>query len=224
MVVISEEVTNIFKILDMDIKTEQDLFSALVPRDLLLRVDVEQELTLLISSLKGKYKTSKLNCLHKNRDDKQKFPGINLVRQILRCNGYHLKPVIFSRGYCKHSGKKIVDRNFKIVRLPNYQDIKMEEILETEKINIKNNIDNTKSNNTIINNGINTITNNGINTSNSISNSNIIMDTTLSQPPSSFPKPIILDDDTIEIETKDSENSENNINSNNKTIIEINLE
>jgi len=218
MVVISEEVTNIFKILDMDIKTEQDLFSALVPRDLLLRVDVEQELTLLISSLKGKYKTSKLNCLHKNRDDKQKFPGINLVRQILRCNGYHLKPVIFSRGYCKYSGKKIVDRNFKIVRLPNYQDIKMEEILETEKVNknIKNNIDKTKSNNTI--------TNNSINTSNSISNSNIIMDTTLSQPPSSFPKPIILDDDTIEIETKDSENSQSNINDNNKTIIEINLE
>lgn len=218
MVVISEEVTNIFKILDMDIKTEQDLFSALVPRNLLLRVDVEQELTLLISSLKGKYKTSKLNCLHKNRDDKQKFPGINLVRQILRCNGYHLKPVIFSRGYCKYSGKKIVDRNFKIVRLPNYQDIKMEEILETEKVNknIKNNIDKTKSNNTI--------TNNSINTSNSISNSNIIMDTTLSQPPSSFPKPIILDDDTIEIETKDSENSQSNINDNNKTIIEINLE
>lgn len=124
MVVISDEVTSIFKILAMDVKNEQDLFSVLVPRDLLLRVDVEQQLTLLIDSLKEKYKSSKLNCLHKNRDDKQKFPGINLVRQILRCNGYHLKPVIYSRGYCKHSGKKIVDRNFKIIRLDNYQEIK----------------------------------------------------------------------------------------------------
>ena len=120
MVLISDEVISIFKILSMDVTTEQQLFSALIPRDLLLRVDVEQDLTNLIETLKGKYKSSKLNCLHKNRDDKQKFPGINLVRQILRCNGYHLKPNIFSRGYCKHSGKNIVDRNFTVVRLDNY--------------------------------------------------------------------------------------------------------
>ena len=138
MVVISDEVTCIFKILAMDVKNEQDLFSVLVPRDLLLRVDVEQELTLLIDSLKEKYKSSKLNCLHKNRDDKQKFPGINLVRQILRCNGYHLKPVIYSRGYCKHSGKKIVDRNFKIVRLDNYQEIKQAQEKVEQQIETKN--------------------------------------------------------------------------------------
>jgi len=134
MVVISDEITNIFKILDMNVNTEQDLFSALVSRDLLLRVDIEHKLTELITSLKGKYKTSKLNCLHKNRDDKQKFPGINLVRQILRCNGYHLKPVIYSRGYCKHSGKKIVDRNFKIIRLDNFSEIKQAEFNETKEL------------------------------------------------------------------------------------------
>ena len=125
MVFISDEVTKIFEILNMNVKSESDLFSVLVQRDLLLRVDIEQKLAELINSLKGKYKSSKLNCLHQNRDHKQKFPGINLVRQILRCNGYHLKPVIYSRGYCKHSGKKIVDRNFKVVRLPNYNEIKL---------------------------------------------------------------------------------------------------
>lgn len=125
MVFISDEIKKIFEILNMDVKSESDLFSVLVQRDLLLRVDIEQKLAELINSLKGKYKSSKLNCLHENRDDKQKFPGINLVRQILRCNGYHLKPVIYSRGYCKHSGKKIVDRNFKVVRLPNYKEIKL---------------------------------------------------------------------------------------------------
>ena len=35
MVVISNEVSEIFKILAMEVKTEQDLFSVLVPRDLL---------------------------------------------------------------------------------------------------------------------------------------------------------------------------------------------
>ena len=125
MVKITDEIKEIFKILSIEVNSEQDLYSVLIPRDLLLRVDIEQQLTSIIIKLKEKYKSSKLNCLHKNRDDKQKFPGINLVRQILRCNGYHLKPVKFSRGYCKHSGKKIVDRNFKVVRLENYSEIKM---------------------------------------------------------------------------------------------------
>ena len=125
MVKVTEEIKQIFKILSIEVNSEQDLYSVLIPRDLLLRVDIEQQLTCLIIKLKEKYKSSKLNCLHNNRDDKQKFPGINLVRQILRCNGYHLKPVKFSRGYCKHSGKKIVDRNFKVIRLENYGEIKM---------------------------------------------------------------------------------------------------
>lgn len=135
MVQISKEIKDIFNILSMTVETESDLFSVLVPRDLLLRVDIEQKLTELISNLKGKYKTSKLNCLHKNRDSKQKFPGINLVRQILRCNGYHLKPVIYCRGYCKHSGKKIVDRNFKVIRLKNYTEIK-EAPLENDEMEV----------------------------------------------------------------------------------------
>lgn len=113
---IPKELSMIMEILNMPAKTEKDLFGMLIERDLLLRVDIEQKLAALISKLKGQYKTSKLTCLHKNRDNKQKFPGINLVRQIFRCNGYHLKPMVYSRGYCKHNGKKIVERNFKIVR------------------------------------------------------------------------------------------------------------
>jgi hypothetical protein len=116
-ITIPDELKNICDILKMPAKTEADLFGLLIDRDLLLRVDIEHKLATLISSLKGKYKTSKLTCLHKNRDNKQKYPGINLVRQIFRCNGYHLKPVVYCRGYCKHNGKKIVERNFKIVRL-----------------------------------------------------------------------------------------------------------
>ena len=149
MVKVTEEIKQIFKILSIEVMSEQDLFSVLIPRDLLLRVDIEQQLTCLIIKLKEKYKSSKLNCLHKNRDDKQKFPGINLVRQILRCNGYHLKPVKFSRGYCKHSGKKIVDRNFKVVRLENYSEIKMaQDKVESELEKSKNNTSSNSISNT----------------------------------------------------------------------------
>ena len=117
------EIKVICDILNMPAETESDLFGLLIERDLLLRVDIEQKLALLIDKLKCKYKSNKLTCLHKNRDDKQKFPGINLIRQILRCNGYHLKPVVYSRGYCKHNGKKIVERNFKVVRNKKFYDM-----------------------------------------------------------------------------------------------------
>ena len=123
-----EEIVKILAVLGIKIKTEKDLFGVLIHRDDLLRVDIEQKLAQFIDSLKEKYKSSKLNCLHENRETKQKFPGINLVRQILKCNGYHLKPVVFSKGYSKHNGKKLVERNFKVIRLQNYAEIKQSEL------------------------------------------------------------------------------------------------
>jgi len=135
MSLVSEEITEIFKILGIKVITEPELFNVLIHRDDLLRVDIEQKLTSIINKLKEKYKSSKLNCLHENRESKQKFPGINLVRQILKCNGYHLKPLVFSKGYSKHNGKKLVERNFKVIRLENYADIKQDQHnLETEPV------------------------------------------------------------------------------------------
>ena len=127
-----KEIVSILAVLGITIKTEQDLFGVLIHRDDLLRVDIEQRLAEFVDTLKEKYKSSMLNCLHKNRDDKQKFPAINLVRQILKCNGYKLKPLVFSKGYSKHNGKKLVERNFKIVRLDNYGDIKTKHHIENE--------------------------------------------------------------------------------------------
>jgi hypothetical protein len=120
----SKEIVDILQVLGIHVKTEPDLFGVLIHRDDLLRVDIEQKLAAFIDPLKEKYKSSMLNCLHQNRESKQKFPGINLVRQILKCNGYQLTPLIFNKGYSKHNGKKLVERNFKIVRLSNYSDIK----------------------------------------------------------------------------------------------------
>jgi hypothetical protein len=134
MSIVSEEIREIFKILGIKVTTEPELFNVLIHRDDLLRVDIEQKLTSIINKLKEKYKSSKLNCLHENRESKQKFPGINLVRQILKCNGYHLKPLVFSKGYSKHNGKKLVERNFKVIRLENYADIKQEQqIIESNQ-------------------------------------------------------------------------------------------
>jgi len=114
---LSDELQEICKTINYPCSTESQLFELLIDRDVLLSVDIEEKLTKLVEKLKSKYKTDGLNCLHKNRNKKQKFPGINLIRQIFKCNGYHLKPFFYSAGYNKANGQKIVKRNFKVVRL-----------------------------------------------------------------------------------------------------------
>jgi hypothetical protein len=52
------------------------------------------------------YKTGNLTSLHKNNQSKQKWPSVNMLRQILKCNKLHLKPLVKSYGYDKSNGKK----------------------------------------------------------------------------------------------------------------------
>ena len=40
----------------------------------------------------------------------QKFPALNMLRQICKCNGLKVYPFVISRGYDKVSGRKIIDR------------------------------------------------------------------------------------------------------------------
>tara|TARA_B100001093_G_C26829845_1_gene1015637 strand:- start:1393 stop:1992 length:600 start_codon:yes stop_codon:yes gene_type:complete len=58
------------------------------------------------------YKTGKLTSLHKNNLIKQKFPAINMLRQLLKCNNLLLKPLIKSNGYDKITGRKNTIRYF----------------------------------------------------------------------------------------------------------------
>mgnify|MGYP001323329800 CR=1 FL=1 len=58
------------------------------------------------------YKTGKLTSLHKNNLVKQKFPAINMLRQLLKCNNLLLKPLIKSNGYDKITGRKNTIRYF----------------------------------------------------------------------------------------------------------------
>ncbi len=65
------------------------------------------------------YSSSKLTSLHSNNNEKQQFPGINMLRQLLKCNNFKLKPYVKSMGYDKSSGKKIVYRYYIIHKINN---------------------------------------------------------------------------------------------------------
>jgi hypothetical protein len=68
--------------------------------------------------LKKVFSSSSLTCLHTNALVKQKFPLLNLVRQILNRYHFEMKPVRKSDGYTKEGIKKY-KRYFNIVKIKN---------------------------------------------------------------------------------------------------------
>lgn len=110
----NELVLKMFQLLNYDIDDINELTNLTIQRDILMRKDIKQKLLNLIPQFKQVYKSSYLNCLHDNSIYKQKFPAINLVRQVLKCNHLALTPKIVSNGYEKVTGKKKVSRIFVI--------------------------------------------------------------------------------------------------------------
>ena len=54
-----------------------------------------------------------------------------MCRQILKCNNYKMEPYVISKGYDKCSGKKIVERYYRI------KDLNIDERSKDESINNK---------------------------------------------------------------------------------------
>jgi hypothetical protein len=111
-----EIIKKMFSIINITIENLEDLELVELDRDLLLKEPINNEFSKLIDSSKKVYNSSKLTSLHKNRLEKQKFPAINLLRQILKCNNYKLGPKTTSLGYHKN-GKKIIKRSYIINKI-----------------------------------------------------------------------------------------------------------
>ena len=109
-----EDCIKLFNVLGYDVSSKTELYELMIPRDRLLNLDLLKQIQTAIPEVSRRYKSSKLTCLHKNSKDKQKFPIINFVRQVLKCNDLHLAPFIVCKGYNKSTGKKLLDRYFKI--------------------------------------------------------------------------------------------------------------
>lgn len=85
-------------------------------RDILLNSDTYHNVKLKFNDIKTLFSSSYLNSLHKNAQINQKWPLINLVRQILNSYGFKLIPIRKANGYDKHK-KKLYKRFFKIQKL-----------------------------------------------------------------------------------------------------------
>jgi hypothetical protein len=75
------------------------------------------------------YNTGKLTSLRKNNIETQKFPAVNMLRQILRCHKLHLRPHIRSMGYDPNTGKKRYIHEYVIHRVFSYT-VREDELLD----------------------------------------------------------------------------------------------
>jgi hypothetical protein len=85
----------------------------LIPRENLLSIIKYDEIKILIPHLKKKFSSTFMTSLQKNAEQIQKFPLLNLIRQLLNIYNYDMEPIRKCDGYTLDGIKKF-KRFFKI--------------------------------------------------------------------------------------------------------------
>lgn len=86
-----------------------------IPREQLLNDQLYNEIKILIPDLKKQFSSSKMNSLQQNAEKEQRWPLLNLTRQLLQHYGYKMEPVRKSDGYTLDGVKKY-KRYFHVVK------------------------------------------------------------------------------------------------------------
>ena len=93
-----------------------ELHGLTIPREIFLDKELYNSIKEDILGLKQIFTSSSLTGLQSNAEDNQKWPLLNLVRQVLRSCNYNMNPRRVSAGYTK-DGKKIYKRMFIIEKI-----------------------------------------------------------------------------------------------------------
>ena len=88
----------------------------LIPRDMLLNTEVYNSIKDSIPEFKKLFSSSTLTSLHKNAQESQKWPLINITRQILKQNNFKMVPIRKSDGLTPDKKQKY-KRFFQIQKL-----------------------------------------------------------------------------------------------------------
>lgn len=84
----------------------EELNGLMIERDWLLDIGKYNEIKEQIPKLKNVFSSSTLTSLQNNANKSQKWPLLNLVRQILGVYGYDMEPIRKSDGYTLEGVKK----------------------------------------------------------------------------------------------------------------------
>tara|TARA_B100000886_G_scaffold180170_2_gene123584 strand:+ start:8542 stop:8925 length:384 start_codon:yes stop_codon:yes gene_type:complete len=97
----------------------------LIPRDTLLSQEKYENIKEDLVKMKKMYSSGALTALQKSAEAKQKWPLLNLVRQILKSNNYNMEPIRKSNGYTKEGKKKYL-RFFIIKKIKSTKEVNVE--------------------------------------------------------------------------------------------------
>ena len=112
----NEEIKNFLKKCSIHYNTIEDLEGLLICRDVLLHDQTYLNVQDDIPMIKKYFSSSSMTCLQETAYISQKWPLLNLVRQILKANNFVMTPIRKSAGYDKDK-KKIFKRYFKIEKI-----------------------------------------------------------------------------------------------------------
>jgi hypothetical protein len=101
-----EESKLVLKIVGLEIDDFKNIDGLIIPRETLLSDNKYEEVKKLIPELKKKYSSSFMTSLQKNAEQSQKWPLLNLIRQILNVYGFKMVPIRKSDGYTLEGVKK----------------------------------------------------------------------------------------------------------------------
>jgi len=107
----------IINIINFKVSNINDIANITFDRDFLKQKSIQDKIIDFIPKLRKCYNSGYLTGLHSNAKEKQKNLGINILRQILKCNYLNMKPKVISHGYDKASGKKLVSRIYIIQKM-----------------------------------------------------------------------------------------------------------
>ena len=102
----NEESKSILKIIGIEFNHFDDLNGLTILREQLLSDAKYEEVKQFLPELKKTYSSSFMTSLQKNADKSQKWPLLNLVRQILNVYDYKMVPIRKSDGYTLEGVKK----------------------------------------------------------------------------------------------------------------------
>jgi hypothetical protein len=103
---IDEYSRDVLKLSGITFDKIEDLDGHFIPREQLLSDLKYEEIKKLIPELKKKYSSSVMTSLQQNADKVQKWPLLNIVRQILSRYNFKMVPVRKSDGYTLDGVKK----------------------------------------------------------------------------------------------------------------------
>ena len=122
-----EECKNVLFLIGLKFEILNDLDGLLIPREQLLDDKKYEEIKKHISELKKIFSSSCMTSLQKNADKIQKWPLLNLARQILSFYNYKMEPIRKSDGYTLEGVKKY-KRFFQIKKIQKNYDTKIIEL------------------------------------------------------------------------------------------------